>query len=61
MRKLTITEKVLMTTGAIVLAGAAAIGIAALIKKRKELSGEIKELVIESDEMDDEQEELIAE
>lgn len=61
MRKLTITEKVLMATGAVVLAGAAAIGIAALVKKRKELSGEIKELVIESDEMDDEQEELLAE
>lgn len=56
MRKLTVTEKVLMAAGAIVIAGAAAVGIATLIKKKKELNGEIKELVIESDEMDEEAE-----
>ncbi len=55
MRKLTVTEKVLMTAGAIVIAGAAAVGIATLIKKKKELNGEIKELVIDSDEIEEEE------
>lgn len=55
MRKLTLTEKVLMTAGAVVIAGAAAVGIATLIKKKKELSGEIKELVIDSDEIEEEE------
>lgn len=53
MRKLTLTEKILMTAGAVVIAGAAAVGIAALIKKKKELSGEIKELVIDSDDIEE--------
>ena len=53
MRKLTVTEKVLMAAGAIVIAGAAAVGIATLIKKKKELAGEIKELVIDSDEIEE--------
>ena len=53
MRKLTVTEKVLMTAGAIVIAGAAAVGIATLIKKKKEQNGEIKELVIDSDELEE--------
>ena len=56
MRKLTVTEKVLMTAGAIVIAGAAAVGIATLIKKKKEQAGEIKELVIDSDEIEEEAE-----
>ena len=56
MRKLTLTEKILMTAGAAVIAGAAAVGVMALIKKRKELTGEIKELVIDSDEMEETQE-----
>lgn len=50
MRQLSTTEKVLMATGAAVLVGAAAVGIAVLIKKRKALAGEIKELVIDHDE-----------
>ncbi len=58
MRKLTVTEKILMAAGAVVIAGAAAVGIATLIKKKKELNGEIKELVIESDEMDEEEAEI---
>ena len=55
MRKLTVTEKILMTAGAIVIAGAAAVGIATLIKKKKEQAGEIKELVIDSDEIEEEE------
>lgn len=56
MKKLSLTEKVLMATGAVVLASAAAVGIAVLIKKRKEITGEIKELVIESDDIEEEEE-----
>ncbi len=58
MRKLTLTEKILMTAGAVVIAGAAAVGVAALIKKRKELTGEIKELVIDSDDIEESEEAL---
>lgn len=61
MRKLTLTEKILMAAGAVVIAGAAAVGIAALVKKKKELAGEIKELVIDSDDMDESEEEALAE
>lgn len=61
MRKLTLTEKILMAAGAVVIAGAAAVGIAALVKKKKELAGEIKELVIESDDMDENEEAEIEE
>lgn len=57
MRKLTLTEKVLMVAGAAVIVGAAAVGVAAIVKKKKELAGEIKELVIESDEEDATEEE----
>lgn len=56
MKKLTLTEKVLMATGAVVIASAAAVGIAVLIKKRKEITGEIKELVIESDDIEEAEE-----
>ena len=59
MKKLSLTEKVLMATGAVVLASAAAVGIAVLIKKRKEISGEIKELVIESDDIEEEENEAV--
>ena len=45
-----------MAAGAVVIAGAAAVGIAALIKKKKELAGEIKELVIDSDEIEEAEE-----
>ncbi len=62
MKELTLTQKILIATGAIVIAGAAAVGVAALIKKRKELTGEIKELVIDSDELEEiDQEQEIAE
>ena len=61
MRKLTVTEKVLMAAGAIVIAGAAAVGIATLIKKKKEQAGEIKELVIDSDEIEEEEDAQIEE
>lgn len=61
MRKLTLTEKVLMAAGAAVIVGAAAVGVAALIKKRKELAGEIKELVIDSDEIEELDEEAVTE
>ena len=53
MKKLSLTEQILIATGAAVIIGAAAVGVAALIKKRKELAGEIKELVIESDEIEE--------
>lgn len=56
MKELTITQKILIATGAAVIAGAAAFGVYTLVKKRKELTGEIKELVIESDEIEDEEE-----
>ena len=59
--KLTVTEKVLMAAGAIVIAGAAAVGIATLIKKKKEQAGEIKELVIDSDEIEEEEDAQIEE
>lgn len=59
MKKLSLTEKVLMATGAVVLASAAAVGIAVLIKKRKEITGEIKELVIESDDIEEEEIEAV--
>jgi hypothetical protein len=61
MKKLTLTEKILMTAGAVVIAGAAAVGVATLIKKRKELAGEIKELVIDSDEIEETEEEITEE
>ncbi len=55
MKELTLTQKVLIATGAVVIAGAAAFGVYTLVKKRKELTGEIKELVIESDEIEEEE------
>lgn len=55
MKKLSLTEQILIATGAAVIIGAAAVGVVALIKKRKELAGEIKELVIESDEIEEEE------
>lgn len=60
MKELTLTQKILIATGAAVIVGAAAVGVAALIKKRKELTGEIKELVIDSDELEeiDEEQEI---
>lgn len=61
MAKLSTTEKVLMGVGAAVVVVAAAIGITVLIKKKKAKAGEIKELVIDSDDMDDFDEEEIAE
>lgn len=61
MRKLTLTEKILMAAGAVVIAGAAAVGVAAIVKKRKELAGEIKELVIDSDEIEESEDEVAAE
>lgn len=57
MKELTLTQKILIATGAVVIAGAAAVGVAALIKKRKEMTGEIKELVIDSDEIEEIEEE----
>jgi|GEM_PF-6982905 len=57
MKELTVTQKILIATGAAVIAGAAAFGVYTLVKKRKELTGEIKELVIESDELEEETEE----
>ncbi len=53
MKELTLTQKILIATGTAVIVGAAAVGVAALIKKRKELTGEIKELVIDSDELEE--------
>lgn len=53
MKELTLTQKVLIAAGATVIAGAAAFGVYTLIKKRKEQAGEIKELVIESDELEE--------
>ncbi len=55
MKDLTLTQKVLIATGAVVIAGAAAYGVYTLVKKKKELTGEIKELVIESDELEEEE------
>lgn len=55
MKDLTLTQKFLIATGATVIAGAAAFGVYTLVKKRKELTGEIKELVIESDEIEEEE------
>ncbi|MBR2044047.1 MAG: hypothetical protein IJ946_06875 [Clostridia bacterium] len=55
MKKLSLTEQILIATGAAVIIGAAAVGVVALIKKRKELAGEIKELVIESDEIEEDE------
>lgn len=53
MKDLTLTQKILIATGAAVIVGAAAVGVVSLIKKRKELTGEIKELVIDSDEIEE--------
>ncbi len=61
MAKLSTTEKILMGVGAAVVVAAAAVGLTVLIKKKKAKAGEIKELVIESDDMDDFDDEEIVE